>query len=141
MSDKHNKKRGRIARAAASVKGLFSRKHHQEPPRVARSGRDDVPTPIATEREAPHQERPIRRNTDIPMEQLDRSHSPAQTSLKAPFRATGADQQRDQEFANGVGDARWNDEDHYTNSSGDPRIGTHRRSYEPGERDTLPGKK
>jgi hypothetical protein len=141
MSDKHSKKRGRIARAATSVKRIFSRKHHEKPPRVARSGRDDVPTPIRTEREASHLERPVRRNTDIPMEQLDRSHSPAQTSLKAPFRATGADQQRDQEFANGAGEARWNEEDHYTNSSGDPRIGTHRRSYEPGERDTLPGKK
>ena len=141
MADKHNKKRGRIARATASVKRIFSRKHHEEPSRVAGSGRDDVPTPIRTEREGSHLERPIRRNTDIPMEQLDRSHSPAQTSSKAPFRATGADQQRDQEFAGGVGDARWNDEDHYTNSSGDPRIGTHRRSYEPGERDTLPGKK
>ena len=40
-----------------------------------------------------------------------------------------------------MGDERWNDEDHFTNRSGDPRIGTHRRSYEPGERDTLPGKK
>ncbi len=30
-------------------------------------------------------------------------------------------------------DERWNDEDLFTNKSGDPRIGTHRRTYEPAE--------
>ena len=33
----------------------------------------------------------------------------------------------------GVSDERWNDEDRFTNKSGDPRIGTHRRTYEPAE--------
>ena len=33
----------------------------------------------------------------------------------------------------GVSDERWNDEDRLTNKSGDPRIGTHRRTYEPAE--------
>jgi hypothetical protein len=139
MADKPHNRRGRIARVADSVKRIFSRKRHDSEQRIARSGRDDVATPIPTEREAPHPARPIRRETDIPLDQLDRSYSPTQTSLKGPFRADGADQQRDQEFSSGVD--RWNDEDHYTNKSGDPRIGTHRRSYEPGERDTLLDKK
>ena len=39
---------------------------------------------------------------------------------------------RDQEMPIGAPD-RWQDEDHYTNRSGDARIGTHGRSYEPGE--------
>lgn len=30
-----------------------------------------------------------------------------------------------------TGPARWRDEDHYTNKSGDPRIGTRGRKYEP----------
>jgi hypothetical protein len=44
--------------------------------------------------------------------------------------------QRDQESALGVADERWNDEDRLTNKSGDPRIGTHGRTYEPGEATT-----
>lgn len=118
------------------LKHLFSRKQDDGEQRVARSRRDDVATPIRSEREQP-QARPIRREPDIPLDQLNQTYSPTQTSLKAPFRASGADLHRDQEFASGAGVDRWNDEDHYTNKSGDPRIGTHRRSYEPAERDTL----
>jgi hypothetical protein len=137
MADNKSNSRGRISRITDSVKRLFSRKHDESEQRVMRSGRDDVATPIQTEREKPHA-RPIRREADIPFEQLNQTYSPTQTSLKGPFRASGADQQRDQEFAGGAGVERWNDEDHFTNKSGDPRIGTHRRSYEPGERDSLP---
>jgi len=64
------------------------------------------------------------------LEILSRTYLPKQTSLKAPFRVSGAERQRDQDF---VAEERWHDEDHYTNKSGDPRIGTHRRKYEPGE--------
>ena len=74
-----------------------------------------------------------RREADIPMDQLESTYTPTQTSLKAPFRASGADHHRDQEFATGAGRDRWNDEDRLTNKSGDPRIGTHNRTYEPGE--------
>ncbi len=52
--------------------------------------------------------------------------------LKSSFRSDGADQQLDQEMPIGAAD-RWQDEDHFTNKSGDARIGTHGRSYEPGE--------
>jgi hypothetical protein len=79
-------------------------------------------------------ERKRRPQTDIPVDALSKAYTPTQTSLKAPFRASGADQQRDQEFARGVADDRWNDEDKLTNKSGDPRIGTHGRTYEPGEK-------
>ncbi|HEX3582759.1 MAG TPA: hypothetical protein VH087_13410 [Thermoanaerobaculia bacterium] len=139
MADNKSNSRGRISRITDSVKRLFSRKHEEDEPRQTRSGRDDVATPIRTEREQPHA-RPARREPDIPLEQLNQTYSPTQTSLKSPFRASGADQHRDQEFATGAGLDRWNDEDHYTNKSGDPRIGTHRRSYEPSERDTLSDK-
>lgn len=67
--------------------------------------------------------------TDISDKALRSTYTPTQTSLKAPFRSSGADRQRDQDVA----DQRWNDEDRITNKSGDPRIGTHRRKYEPGE--------
>ena len=59
---------------------------------------------------------------------LEQDYTPTQTSLKASFRVDGRDQQSDQDVADSAADNRWNDEDRYTNHSGDPRIGTHRRS-------------
>ena len=77
--------------------------------------------------------RPVRREADIPMDVVNQTYSPKQTSIKASFRTSGADHQRDQEFAGGYADDRWSAEDRFTNKSGDPRIGTHGRKYEPGE--------
>ena len=77
--------------------------------------------------------RVTRRETDIPLDVIGRTYTPPFTGGKAGFRSDGADHQNDQEFAYGVSDERWNDEDRLTNKSGDPRIGTHRRTYEPGE--------
>jgi hypothetical protein len=77
--------------------------------------------------------RPARRQPDIPLEILERTYTPKQTSLKASFRTTGEDRERDQEMAGGFADERWKDEDRFTNKSGDPRIGTHHRKYEPNE--------
>ena len=76
--------------------------------------------------------RPTKREPDIPLDVLDRTYTPKQTSLKAPFRTDGGDRQRDQELTPGYDDT-WNEEDKFTNKSGDPRIGTHHRKYEPGE--------
>ena len=90
------------------------------------------PTPkVKTARATPRPAaRPTKRTTDIPLDVVARTYTPNQTSLKSSFRADGADRQRDQDLP-GEG---WNDEDHYTNKSGDPRIGTHGRAYEPGEK-------
>lgn len=74
--------------------------------------------------------RPTKRTSDIPLDVVARTYSPPQTSLKTSFRADGADRQRDQDLPI----EGWKDEDHYTNKSGDPRIGTHGRAYEPGEK-------
>lgn len=71
--------------------------------------------------------------TDVPLDLIASTYSPRQTSLKSSFRSDGADRQFDQEMPIGAAD-RWQDEDHFTNKSGDARIGTHGRSYEPGER-------
>lgn len=91
------------------------------------------PTPRRRKPAAPAKARPTRRPADIPLEVLERTYTPHQTSVKGPFRTSGGDRQRDQEFAEGFADERFNDEDRVTNKSGDPRIGTHRRKYEPGE--------
>ena len=99
-----------------------------------RGGTDrEIPIETSVERQ-PKTLRSTQRPTDIPLDRIEGAYTPTQTSLKSPFRASGADQQRDQEFARGVDDNRWNDEDRFTNKSGDPRIGTHGRTYEPGER-------
>lgn len=78
--------------------------------------------------------RPRRLQADVPLDLISNAYTPTQTSLKGPFRASGADHQRDQDDV--LGEERWNDEDRLTNKSGDPRIGTHGRSYEPGENRT-----
>ena len=124
-----------LTRAASRVKQLFSRRHSSDVEQRSASGRSDVETPISSHTEEPRLGAP-RREGDIGIDRLSRSYTPQQTSLKSGFRSDGADRQRDQEFSGGFADDRWNDEDHYTNKSGDPRIGTHGRSYEAGERDT-----
>ena len=73
---------------------------------------------------------PKKRQTDIPFEVLDAAYTPPLTSSKASFRSDGSDHQLDQEFSLGRTANDWNDEDRYTNKSGDPRIGTHGRTYE-----------
>jgi hypothetical protein len=81
---------------------------------------------------APETARATKRTADVPLDLLADAYTPKQTSLKTAFRSDGADRQNDQEMLFGAGD-RWQDEDHFTNKSGDARIGTHGRSYEPGE--------
>lgn len=117
------KKQGRIRRAVSTVARVVTRGKKKAAPKAK----------IATDAPA-RRTRPARLKTDIPIDQLEKAYTPTQTSVKTGFRATGADHQRDQEFANGVADTRWNDEDRLTNKSGDPRIGTHGRTYEPGEK-------
>lgn len=123
--------KGAFQRVKGAVKRLFHREREaaEEPAMVAAP----AATPKPKRRVEGHA-RPVRREADIPLDVLDRAYTPPATSSKASFRTDGADHQRDQEFASGAADGRWNDEDHYTNKSGDPRIGTHRRTYEPGEK-------
>jgi hypothetical protein len=120
-----------LMRAASAVRRLFTRgrmlddsapfenEQQQARPRAAKSAATAA--------------KQTRREADIPFDLLDRAYTPAATSSKAGFRSDGSDHQLDQEFAYGRADNHWNDEDRYTNKSGDPRIGTHRRTYEPDE--------
>jgi len=114
--------RGAVARAART---LFRRGTTDE--RMEAPARSAV---SAAERRG----RPRRLQADVPLDLISNAYTPTQTSLKGPFRASGADHQRDQDDV--LGEERWNDEDRLTNKSGDPRIGTHGRSYEPGENRT-----
>ena len=99
----------------------------------------EQPEPSVVEPQEPRKKsqpkaaRIARREADIPLDVLSGAYTPPMTSSKASFRSDGADHQLDQEFAFGRADNHWKDEDRYTNKSGDPRIGTHRRTYEPEE--------
>ena len=127
------KTRNAISRAASSVRRAFSRITRRGS--AIESGPKSGPHhSLSGKQPEPLRARPKKIQTDIPLDRLDQAYMPTQTSLKASFRSDGADQQRDQEFTLGAIDERWNDEDRFTNKSGDPRIGTHGRTYEPGER-------
>jgi hypothetical protein len=130
---------GPLSRAASSLGRAFSRLT-----RVARGRSKTTPmqagsAPTASSAsDTPRAEKPVSqqrattRQSDIPMDIITNAYTPG-TSTKAGFRSNGNDHHRDQEFALGTADDRWNDEDLLTNKSGDPRIGTHGRTYEPGE--------
>lgn len=123
-------KRGILSRAATTIRRVLKRgKATEETVQPVSQPAERPQRP----KEAPKAARVARREADIPLDRIAQTYTPTQTSLKGPFRTSGADRQRDQEFATGVDDDRWNDEDRFTNKSGDPRIGTHRRTYEPGE--------
>jgi hypothetical protein len=130
--DKDENKAGAFGRVAGAVKRLFSRGRSESKSVVAEAAPAAAPQRTQARKEGP-KARPAQRQADIGLDVLDRSYSPNRTSSKMSFRSDGADHQRDQEFAFTSANETWNDEDHYTNKSGDPRIGTHRRTYEPGE--------
>jgi len=121
--EKQREVRNPLRRALSSVRQLLTRTKHCEPDQ-------EIAAEPARNTQMQTRPRPVRRETDIPFDTITGSYSPTQTSLKAPFRADGSDHHRDQEHGRGLEDDRWNDEDRYTNKSGDPRIGTHGRSYE-----------
>lgn len=131
MAPKHNA----LKRAASTVSGAIKRVAH----RFSRHQEEPEPQPQIQMAQPSRRKRPAgqgrltKRQADIPLSTLSATYTPPQTSLKASFRTDGEDQQRDQEFAFGVADERWSDEDRLTNKSGDPRIGTHGRTYEPDE--------
>lgn len=122
---------GAFQRVAGAVKRLFGRGRSGETREAAAAG--TAAPRQARPKSEPVQGRPTKRETDIPLDLIGSAYTPPATSSKSGFRDDGADHQRNQEFSRGVADDRWKDEDHYTNKSGDPRIGTHRRTYEPGE--------
>lgn len=122
---------GKLQRVASAVKRLFARGHEASEPRSA-VAETPQPAPMASAPK-PAAPRTTRREADIPLDVITDHYTPPFTGGKAGFRSDGADHQNDQEFAYGVSDERWNDEDRLTNKSGDPRIGTHRRTYEPAE--------
>lgn len=118
----------RLRRAASAIKRIFQRRHEETPAAV-----ETAPKETAQARSAAPPPRAVRRPSDIGVDVLSRTYTPPQASGKAGFRSDGADHQRDQDFARGTTDTDWNDEDRLTNKSNDPRIGTHGRTYEPGE--------
>ncbi|MGZ5433610.1 MAG: hypothetical protein ACXWH7_11840 [Thermoanaerobaculia bacterium] len=121
---------GRLRRAANAVKRVFTRNRADE---IAEPVSAAAAQPQRAQRSEPRIARPARIETDIPLDLLEHAYIPPVTSSKASFRSDGADHQEDQDFQRGIADDRWQNEDHYTNKSGDPRIGTRGRTYEANE--------
>ena len=132
---KHVNEEGAFQRVSTAVKRMFGRGRSADA--TSESSAAEPAMSAAPKQTKSRTEgvtaRATRREADIPLDVVDRSYTPPMTSSKAGFRTDGADHQRDQEFAFTSADERWNDEDHYTNKSNDPRIGTRQRTYEPGE--------
>jgi hypothetical protein len=134
-SSTETREQGMVRRAVSRIRSMFARSENIQ---QARGGEDrELPIPVTSETAQTAAARAPRRTSDVTLDQLENDYTPTQTSLKTSFRDDGVARQRDQSFAADDGDARWNDEDHFTNRSHDPRIGTHGRTYEAGEtRDT-----
>src|SRR5437763_4691488 len=131
-NDEHD--RSALKRAASTVSGAIKRVAHRFARHRNEEAQPDIAMAQPSRRKRPAgQGRLTKRDTDIPISTLDATYTPPQTSLKTSFRADGEDQERDQEFTYGVANDGFNDEDRFTNKSGDPRIGTHGRTYEPDE--------
>lgn len=126
----HRSTQSPIGRAVSAVRRIFRR---GKPAVAAEMAPETGASRGVDQAGGQKQQRTVRRQTDIPMDVLSNTYTPPQTRSKMGFRANGADHHEDQEFAAGVADERWNDEDRITNKSGDPRIGTRGRTYEPGE--------
>jgi hypothetical protein len=118
---------GAIARTARKLTTKLAPRKHTKvaaaPKKTAKVAKPKAPAATA---------RATRRESDIPIDLLAQAYAPSQTSIKTSFRSDGADHQNDQELPLGAGE-RFENEDHFTNKSGDARIGTHGRTYEPGE--------
>ena len=72
-----------LQRAASSLANALTRRGKKKPSEVAAKAGNGNGS-------ASKQPRRIRREADIPLAQIDQTYSPNQTSLKGPFRASGA---------------------------------------------------
>ncbi|MEA2569610.1 MAG: hypothetical protein QOI24_1611 [Acidobacteriota bacterium] len=123
-------KKGVVARAAARVGKAIRSVTAKVRPAAKAKPREKTPRAA---KPAPKAARATRRDSDIPMDRIAETYTPEHTSVKSGMRGNGAGSRNDRNVGSGIDDDRWNDEDVITNKSGDPRIGTHGRTYEPGE--------
>lgn len=127
---------GRLFGAARAVKQFFTRGRgaaQEAEPQLSAPVRQSHQQSTPEQSAAAQPVRITRRENDIPLDLIEQSYTPHATSSKASFRSDGSDHQNDQEFTMGVVDEQWNEEDRFTNKSGDPRIGTHQRASAPAE--------
>jgi hypothetical protein len=124
---------GAVARTARKLATKLDPRKHAKVAAAPAAKKAKAAKPKATPaKPSPAPSRPMRRESDVPMDVIAQSYAPSQTSIKTSFRSDGADHERDQELPPGAGE-RFENEDHFTNKSGDSRIGTHGRTHEPAE--------
>jgi hypothetical protein len=128
VGDAVGKATAKIRKAVADAKTTRAAKSKPAPP----AKRSAAPKQAAS-RPAPavRTRKPLGGVADAALQGDD--YEPQQASAHAPFRSTGGDDRSidEQLPAEMTTNDQFSDEDHFTNHSGDPRIGTHNRSYEP----------
>lgn len=135
MAKQQGSKQSTAGRVASSVKRAVKRVTAKVRPGRARlEAAEKAQTPRPARKAEGAKARPKRAQTDIPIDTLANTYTPRQASAKAGFRDDGRIRQSTQEFGRNIPDETFAEEDGFTNKTGDPRIGTHRRTYEPGER-------
>jgi hypothetical protein len=120
---------GVIARTARKLAAKIDPRKHTK---VAAAPKKTAKIATAKPKVPAAKARATKLESDIPIDLLAQAYAPSQTSIKTSFRSDGADHQSDQEIPFSGG-GRFENEDHFTNKSGDARIGTRGRTYEPGE--------
>lgn len=136
MAKRQGAVKSTVSRAASKVKkAVRTVAAKLRPGRARLEAAEKAQTPRPARKVQGAKARPKKTATDIPMNDLAATYTPRQASAKAGFRDNGRIRQSSQEFGRTIPDDRFAEEDGLTNKTGDPRIGTHRRTYEPGERD------
>ena len=133
LTSKLHLSKGAAKEKAAAPKAQAGKKQQTARQAAGKKTAPKTSPPQAATKPAASAPRITRRTPDIALDELARNYTPGHTSLKSSFREGGVARTQDQDMAGGFSSERWNDEDHFTNKSGDPRIGTHGRTYEPDE--------
>lgn len=135
MAKRQGKTQSTVGRVASKVKrAVRSVAAKLRPGRARLEAAEKAETPRPARKVQGAKARPKQATSDIPLDDISTAYTPRQASAKAGFRDNGRIRQSSQEFGRSIPDNRFAEEDGFTNKTGDPRIGTHRRSYEPGER-------
>src|SRR5690348_13518433 len=106
---RREKARSTVGRAGAAIKRAAkkvttklrprrrTKKSEIEAPVQARAATRATPKVKTARAVSARPSRPIKRSADVPMDEISHTYAPKQTSLKASFRASGAERQRDQD--------------------------------------------
>lgn len=117
-----------VTRAGGAIEGTGQKLTTKRKPRKSADTSEASAAMEARPKATPRTARTRRRESDVPLDLIAETYAPKQTSIKTSLRSDGADHEKDQELPPGPGET-FENEDHFTNKSGDARIGTHGRTF------------